>query len=340
MFLVDKYKPKTINEVYFNNEEFEKLKIISQDDSIPHMIFYGPEGCGKQTAIDIFLEQLYGPSVHNIKYSNYVVTCSGNTKKDVRIKQSNFHIVIEPNNNNSDRYLIQDVIKEYAKKIPFSAFTNQKKFKIVVINTIDDLPYYAQTSLRRMLETYSGTCRFIMKSRSLSKVIDPLLSRCYCFRLSSANDKELFKLLTEISAQEKIKTTLDQYEEILKRSKGNAQKAVWLLELNKHNCDFDINYDIAINEIVSKIKKPSIDHIKTIRNINYDLIVTNINGTNIITDILDKLIEDETITDECKFEIVNQAALAEHCLIQGRREAKHIERFIVNVMYCIIESKK
>ncbi len=48
MFLVDKYFPKNIEDVVFNKYILEQLFIISQDDSIPHIIFYGPEGSGKK----------------------------------------------------------------------------------------------------------------------------------------------------------------------------------------------------------------------------------------------------------------------------------------------------
>jgi len=163
MFFVNKYAPKTENDILFHKKEINTLKRMSNDNSIPHLIFSGPEGSGKKTLINLFLEMMYDKSVHKLSDATYVVTGSGNSSNDVIIKQSNYHIIIEPYNNNFDRYLIQDVVKEYAKKVPLNQFIKSKKtFKIILINNVDNLPYYAQTSLRRTMEKYSGTCRFIM----------------------------------------------------------------------------------------------------------------------------------------------------------------------------------
>src|SRR3990170_3969521 len=112
------------------------LETMSQDESIPHIIFYGPEGSGKKTIIDLFLTMIYGEEVLKTNDSIYKVSGSGNSSTDISIKQSNYHIIIEPNNNNFDRYLIQDVVKEYAKKVPLNVFTSNKSFKVVLINNV------------------------------------------------------------------------------------------------------------------------------------------------------------------------------------------------------------
>ena len=158
---------------------------------------------GKKTLLKQFMEKVYDSHVNNLIDSPYKVTGSGNSTTDVIIKQSNYHIVIEPNNNNFDRYLIQDVVKEYAKKVPLQVITSKKNFKMVLINNIDNLSFYAQTSLRRTMEKFSGNCRFIMWCRSLSKVIDPLRSRCYCFRIESVSEEDLLELLIYVCFKEK-----------------------------------------------------------------------------------------------------------------------------------------
>ena len=104
MFFVDKYAPNDPDDILFHKRELELLKKMSQDNSVPHIIFSGPEGSGKKTLIKLFLEMLYDKDVHTLNDSIYRVSGSGNTTTDVVIKQSNYHIVIEPNNNNFDRY--------------------------------------------------------------------------------------------------------------------------------------------------------------------------------------------------------------------------------------------
>lgn len=335
MFFIDKYAPQKPEDIIFHKKEYELLKRMSEDDSIPHIIFCGPEGSGKKTLIKFLLEMLYDKQVHKTNDSIYKVSGSGNNTTDVVIKQSNFHIVIEPNNNNFDRYLIQDVVKDYAKKVPLNVFTTNKKFKIVLINNVDNLSYYAQTSLRRTMEKFSGTCRFIMWCRSLSKVIDPIRSRCYCFRISSPDDGEILELLAKIAYKEAMNMTLKDYYKIIKLSHGNVKKALWLLQLRKIGVSYQTSYDKTIKEIVKNLLTCNIDSITEIWTLLYNIMITNIPGTQIIKDIVQQLLSSNEINDDCKLNIVEIAAKFEHNLIRGRREIMHFDALINGLMYVI-----
>ena len=120
MFLFDKYsldKNKSRGNIIFHQDILKFLETISKDESIPHIIFHGAEGVGKRTFINSFLEMLYGKSVNNLSEFIYIIKGSGGKENEIIIKQSNSHIVIDPGNNNFDKYLIQNVVKEYAKEI-------------------------------------------------------------------------------------------------------------------------------------------------------------------------------------------------------------------------------
>lgn len=357
--LKDKYTPKTLDDAYFHKEEFNMLKTMSKDDSIPNIIIYGSEGTGKTTCVRLLLEMIYDKEVHNINNATYTVVGSGNNSTPVDIKQSNYHIVIEPGGNNFDRYLIQDVVKEYAKRIPFNVYTTNKIFKTVLINNIDNLSYYAQTSLRRTMEKYSGTCRFIMKCTSLSKVIEPLCSRCLCFRLEAPTDGELFERVYEISKQENINLSLKNYTDITTIANGNIKTAMWLLDLSKYGLDYTISYNDALKDIIMLMKQcitAKIDDVvdkltfmpqasttksvtpkkTSVRDILYNIMITNISGTQIIRDLMLLLCDDVNIPDKCKYQIIEIASKFEHKLIRGRREIAHLEAYIIKVIKTLI----
>ncbi|CAH6421761.1 replication factor C [uncultured virus] len=331
MLLKDKYSPKNNDEVYFHKEILEKLKSMSEDDSIPHTIFYGPEGSGKKTTINSFLEMIYDDQVHKTHDTIYTVTSSGNSTTEVVIKQSNYHIIIEPNNNNFDRYLIQDVVKEYARRRPLGIFTKKKPFKTVLINNIDNLSYYAQTSLRRTMEIYSTTCRFIMWSRSLSKVIDPLRSRCYSIKIQSPTTDELFNFLLYVNFKENSNLQLKDFVKILNNSNRNVKKALWFIQLKIFGQDDQITYDEIINNICQLILSRNIREVINIRELLYKIMITNFVGSQIIKDIIYKLLT-SNISFESKLNIVEIAAKYEHNLIRGRREIIHLEAFVVGIM--------
>ncbi len=335
MFYVDKYAPTTVDTTKFHKNELSMLDIMSKDDAVPHLIFYGPEGSGKKTVIHLFLEMLYDKYVHNLTDAIYTVTGSGNTTTQVTVKQSNYHIVIEPNNTNFDRYLIQDVVKEYAKRRPLDVFTAKKTFKTVLINNVDNLSYYAQTSLRRTMELYSSTCRFIMWSRSLSKVIEPLQSRCYCFRINSPTEDELLEMALDVSAKERLTLSLSDLMKIVVKAKGNVKKVLWFLQFHSFGMDYETSYDEVIDEIIKYVVKADLRFGYTIRELLYKILITNIPGTCIVKDVVDKLMSIPTIPTVSKVNIVELAAKFEHNLIRGRREIIHLEGFIDGVIIAL-----
>lgn len=343
MFFIDKYALKSVDKTSFHKELFERLLYISKNESIPHILFSGPEGSGKKTIIRLFLEMLFDKDINNLEDSTYTVTGSGNKITEVVVKQSNYHIVIEPGSNNFDRYLIQDIVKEYAKKMPMNIFKTKKIFKIVLINNIDNLSYYAQTSLRRTMEKYSNTCRFIMWCSSPSRVIDPLISRCIFITIRPPSNQELFQYIYEISIHEKINLELEDYNYIINTCQNNIKEALWLLQLYKFGYNKKNVYHTTIEVITNMIIARDLDKVyqqdktetSNIRNLLYNLMITNISGTRILRDILNKLCENPDIPEICKYSIISYIAQFEHNLIKGRRNIIHIEAPIIKIMHTL-----
>ena len=339
MYLIDKYRPTDAKSAYFHEDLFNLLTVMSKDEEIPHIIFYGPEGSGKKTIIKIFLELLFDSSINKTRDTTYKVVGSGNKKTDEIVKQSNYHIVIEPKNNNFDRYLIHDIVKEYAKRKSLGIFKTNRQFKIVLINNLDNMSYYAQTSLRRTIERYNDKCRFIMWCKSLSKVIKPLQSRCICLRVPAPTDNKLFGYVFNVSVKENMVLTLDQYCNIVKNSKGNVKQALWELQFLKFGYDLNTNYTTSIQKIIQLMLEAKICNILIIKNILFSLMITNVNGTTIMRDIIDLICTNSTISDNLKYKIIDYGAEIEHQLIKGRREIIQIDTFVISSIKFIHEEK-
>jgi replication factor C subunit 3/5 len=329
MFYVDKYRPNKPEESYFHKDTIKKLKCMSEDTEVPHMIFYGPPGSGKMTLINIFLNMLYDDHVNKAKYVEYSVSGSGSNVKNVQIQQSQYHIVIEPNNNNFYKYLIQEVVKIYAQKKLLNVYKSKHNFKVVLINNIDNMTYYAQTALRRTMEKYSTTCRFIMCSRSLSKVIDPLKSRCMTVRISNPTTDDIFGFLCYVASCEHFNTqlTLNDYIDIADRSDNSIKKALWLLQLKKDNIPYETTYDRSINTVCNMMMNKTTD-ISKIRKLLYNIMITNIPCDQIIKDILNFFMTNKKIDSEKKSEIMRIVSVYEHNIVRSRREILHLEAII------------
>jgi replication factor C subunit 3/5 len=328
-----------IDKSYFHKDLLQMLYIMSRDESVPHIIFYGPEGSGKKIIIKLFLEMLYDSEVNNISNTEYTVIGSGNKPNKIMVQQSNYHIVIEPNNNNFDRYLIQDIVKEYARKVPLNVFKSKRVFKTVLINSIDNMSYYAQTSLRRTMEKYSGTCRFIMWCHTLSRVIDPLKSRCICLKVPSPSDNEMFRYTNQIATNENINLTLTDMRDIIKEANGNIKKVLWFLQLIKVGYTKKTIYETKIEEVVDIILKMDLSLIKDIRGILYNIMITNIDGSRIMIDLVEAICRSSSVPDRAKYFIRESAARIEHNLIRGRREIIHLDSFVISVIKILSEHR-
>ena len=338
MFLIDKFRPDNISNAFFHKSQLNLLKKISLDEAMPHMIFYGPEGSGKKTILNIFLEMLFDSDVNKTKEVNYKVTSSGNKITMEKIKQSNYHIVIEPKNTNYDRYLIHDIVKEYAKRKSLGVFKTNRQFRVILINNIENMSYYALTALRRTMERYNDKCRFIMWCNSLSKVIKPLQSRCICLSIPSPTPQDMFEYLFRISAKEHINIGLDKYIQIVDKAQGNIKIALWNLEFAKHNLECATNYEKIIEQIVQLILKHNHGDIHMIRNMIFSLTITNCKAIDILRDLINKFCS-QPIDDNLKYKIVKLGTETGYGIINGRREIIHFDAFVVSTMKFIYESK-
>lgn len=337
MLLINKYTPNNIDEAYFNKDLLKSLKIISQDESIPHIMFFGPEGSGKKTLVKLFLEMIYDDSTNKLRECVYKVVGSGNKVTDVVVLQSDHHIIIEPGGNNFDKYLLHEIVKEYASRVRLNVFKSTKTFKTILINRADHLSHHAQSSLRRTMELYSSTCRFIIWGRSMSKIIEPLRSRCVCFRVPSPSYYDMCGFIYTICLKEDIDINLSKLRKLTNRSNSNIKKALWLINLDKSNESTYNIYRRTIDKIIAMIMNNDLNDVENIILCMYSMFITTINAGDIIKDIMIQLCDNNKLNEDTKMKIINVTAKYDHNFIRGRRDAIHFVGFIINLMKIIKE---
>ena len=310
-----------------------------------HLIVYGPSGCGKDYLVNKLLEKIYGKNGVELKEVEYTVSGYSNTKTKIMIKQSKHHIIIEPNSNGFDKYLIQEIIHDYAKSELLNILKHRKLFKVVIINKIDNLSYYAQASLRRTMEKYSNTCKFILISDQLSKIIEPIRSRCLMIRVPLPTYSQILETLLYICNQEKINVSFQKLNEIIVNSDNKVNHAIWLLEMDKYKIMYNKNWEKVIENVVEMVIDPKIQNnkkmystMKKIREQFYILFITNISTQTIIRKIMVKLLESikpDQHKDilKLKYNIIHITSIFEQRLNQGTRHIIHMEAYITRLIY-------
>jgi replication factor C subunit 3/5 len=369
MFLVDKYNnynnislyKNIINnlintkKISFDLTNFDISKDLSDslDDNFQHLIIYGPIGTGKMQLVNTLLEQIFGKNSIELKDVEYTISSYSNTKTKIMIKQSRNHIIIEPNTNGFDKYLIQEIIQYYAKSELLNIIKDNKLYKVVVINKIDNLSYYAQASLRRTMEKYSDTCKFILISDQLTKIIEPIRSRCLLVRVPLPSDYEIMEILMHVSYKEKIEMSSDVLFSIIKESDNKINTALWLLDAYRYNIEYKKDWEIIINDLVkiiinynlqnksqSKLQNNNLYNIiKNFREQFYILFITNIPTQLIIRKMMLLLLK-STNDLNLKYNIINITSIFEQRISQGTRHIIHMEAYIIRLIYLFINYRK
>ena len=129
---VDKSRPSTLNKLTLHPEITTRLQSLAKSDELPHLLFYGPSGAGKKTRVMALLREIYGSSVERVKLEHRSFKTTTNKTVEITTLGSNYHIECNPSDaGNSDRFVIQEVIKEIASHGNLQSGTaGAKGFKI------------------------------------------------------------------------------------------------------------------------------------------------------------------------------------------------------------------
>ena len=199
---VEKYRPKEISEIIGQTEIIGSLNALIKDPTdMPHLMFSGSAGVGKTTTALCITRQILGDNIE------------GN--------------LLELNA--SDERGI-GMVREKVKKFSAFAGLSNAPFKIIILDEADEMTSDAQTALRRIIEDTAKICRFILIANNVSKIIDPIQSRCATFKFTTVSEEDIIGRLEVISKKEKVKTNKKGLKAIYNYSEGDLRHAINLMQ--------------------------------------------------------------------------------------------------------------
>jgi len=195
----EKYRPKKLDEIIGQDAIVDRLKAYVKAESMPHLLFAGPAGSGKTTAALCITQELFGGIQGNFLELN----ASDERGIDV----------------------VRTKIKDFART---RAITGD--FKIIFLDEADALTGDAQNALRRTMENYTKTCRFILSCNYSSKIIEPIQSRCAIFRFKPISRDAIKEKIIDILKKENISYTDSGIYAVTYVSEGDMRRAINLLQ--------------------------------------------------------------------------------------------------------------
>ena len=166
----EKYRPKKYDGIVGQDSVVKRVKSLTDSLNIPHLLFAGPAGTGKSTLALIVVRELFG---ENWK-ENYL-ELNASDERGINI--------------------VREKVKDFAR----TKSLGKVSFKIIFLDEADALTPEAQQALRRTMENYSSTCRFIMSCNYSSKIIEPIQSRCVVFRFRQLDKKDIIEIIDKIA---------------------------------------------------------------------------------------------------------------------------------------------
>lgn len=302
----EKYRPKKFEELVGQEEVVKRVKSLVNSLNIPHLLFAGPAGTGKSTLALIIVRQLFKETWRE----NYLeLNASDERGIDVvRLK-----------------------VKDFARTKPLG----DVPFKVIFLDEADALTREAQQALRRTMENYTSTCRFILSCNYSSKILDPIQSRCVVFRFKLLEKKDVKKRIEFITQNEGLNITPEAFDALYEYSEGDFRRVINLLQATA-SISVNITPDL-VNTIISQAKPSDIRIVldyalsgdfQNARLKLLDIMLKDsVSGQDVIKAI-QKEIWNLNIDNELKVKLTEKTGEAEFRIVEGSDEFIQLEALI------------
>ena len=191
----ERYRPDDFSGIVGQEEIVTRAATFVRQNNMPNLLLSGPPGVGKTTLSLVIAKQLYG---------------------------ENWRLNVLELNASSERGI--DVIRNDVKNFARTKSIGNTPFKICILDEADSLTKEAQQALRRTMENYTATCRFILLANYSSKIIEPIQSRCAVFRFKPLAREQLMVIIEKIAESETLQVDDKAKDSLIEVSGGDCRK--------------------------------------------------------------------------------------------------------------------
>ncbi|XP_065887520.1 replication factor C subunit 4-like [Dysidea avara] len=306
---VEKYRPASVEDVVQQDEVVAVLKKTITGSDLPNLLFYGPPGTGKTSTILAAGRHLFGAELMRSR----VLELNASDERGIDV--------------------IRERVKQFsqltAAAVPKENGSLCPPYKIVILDEADFMTTSAQAALRRTMEKQSKTTRFCLICNYISRIIEPLTSRCSKFRFKPLTSEVVERRLQYISEQEKLTCHTEAMGVLLRVSEGDLRRAITLLQsASQLKSDEEITKEDFYNlagvlpdeKIQGLFKACFSNSYESLDSTVQDILADGYSASQIITQVFDHLVNQAGINDQQKSEVAERLALVDKRLIDGGDE--------------------
>ena len=305
---IEKYRPSNLSEVVGQTPITSRLKNYVKERSMPHLLFAGPAGTGKTTCALSLAKELFG-----------------------ELWKHNLHELNASDERGID--VVRGKIKEFARTAPLG----EDGFKIIFLDEADALTGAAQAALRRTMEKYSRTCRFVMSCNFSSKIIDPIQSRCAVFRFRPLKAEDVERYLKFVAVKEELNIDKEAYESLTYLAQGDLRRAINGLQMAAA-ANVDITPDVVYQAVAAARPEEVKEALEMSLNNNFAgarerldtlQITYGLAGEDVLRQ-MHRSVRDIEVPDTIKVQMIEKLAEADFRLSEGANARIQIEAVIAN----------
>jgi len=285
---VEKYRPRTLNDIVGLNHIIESLQVFLENPStMPHLLLAGIPGTGKTTVALCIARELFGE-----KWKSFTLELNASDERGIAT--------------------VRDRIKDFSRYS--RAGFGDAPYALIILDESDQMTRPAQTALRRIMETSSRTSRFILICNYSSKIIEPLQSRCAIFRFSKLDKDAMVEHLKNIAEKENLRLLEEAAERIVEYSEGDLRYAINALQTAAAYRRGDID-ERTVLQVVGEASPKQVQLMLTealngdfieARKMMYDLIGQyGFSGSEIVRQMQRELLKVSYLSDNEKAELTN-----------------------------------
>jgi replication factor C small subunit len=305
---VEKYRPQTLDEMVGHPEIVGRLKTFVKKRVMPHLLFAGPAGTGKTTAALCIARELF-----NDAWRQNLLELNASDERGIDT--------------------IRTKVKDYARTKPIG----DVPFKIILLDESDALTPDAQHALRRMMEMFTNTCRFILDCNYSSRIIEPIQSRCAVFRFRRLGADDIKAMLHRIAKSERFTLTPDGADAIVYASEGDMRKAINILQAAatlRKKVDEKAVYEVMAVARPAEIREMiqlALDgkFLEARKRLHALLIDQGLAGEDLLTQV-HREIYNLKIPEDFKVDLVDKVGEFSYRLVQGANELLQLEAMLAH----------